>query len=135
MTQWRWGARCNVALIQGATSYLFFIESNYGGASETLVQTKFYVAYTISALRILVTANGGTSTVAFRDDGVTSSNQVLSITTTGWLEDVTGTDTPAANSLCNIIAKTGGSHGNNMTLAGGMLTYEHASTMAPLMAR
>ena len=102
-------------------------------STEALKQVKTYTAYTFSALRANVSAINGTATVALRDDGVTSANQSLSVTTTGWQEDVTGTETPAADSLCNYTVIGGGSHANTITVKYLLITYEHASTNAPIV--
>ena len=134
VAKWRLQAGQSTASAgQNESRYIPFFTAWGTSTTEAQVQRKFYTAYTVSALRANVTAIAGTGTVAFRDDGVSSSNQSLSVTTTGWQEDVTGTDTTAADSLCNWVIIGGGSHGNSISVNYVLMTYEHASINSPLV--
>lgn len=121
----------------GATLYGSYLGGRTN-ATESQTQHKLYVAYTISDIRaFLIEETGGTAVqYSFRDDGVTSSNLTVTLSVDStWYEDTTGSDTPAADSLCNaIFVHTGGGHGDTFTVGTIMATYEHASTMAPLFA-
>lgn len=132
MTQWRSQFPGPGALSGNVTEYGSLGASSAGTATEAANQIKLYIAYTLSNLRIKVTTNTGTNQVGLRDDGSGSISQLISVTATGWLEDVTGSDTPAANSLV-CVAFSSTAHGNALTVKNGLLTYEHSSSNAPLL--
>lgn len=133
MTQWRFQTAATNTVPSGVTEYGFLLGLDSSSTIESINELKMYVAYTFSNIRANVTAlDGGDSTFALRDDGVTSSNQTIPISATGWQEDVTGSDAIDADSLMNyILIENNGMHDNLVTITDTMITYEHASTDAP----
>lgn len=136
MTKWRFNAAHKSVLVNAETTYFPLFGGNPDQSditTEANAHCKFYLAYTVSALRARCSVFAdGPGNVAFRDDGASSSNLAISITASGWAEDVTGSDTPAADSLCNLIVSTA-SHGDSLTVNHMLLTYEHASTLTPMV--
>jgi hypothetical protein len=140
MTQWRFFGDNDSAsgvISDGGNNFscLFSTCHPDEADAESIHQHKLYVAYTVSDIRAKISNHSGPAvSVPFRDDGTASTNVVASVSTDGWAEDTTGSDTIAANSLCGSeFDQTAGMHGDTYLPEKIMLTYEHASTLAPVV--
>jgi hypothetical protein len=135
MTQWRsqsGGTRGS----DGTDGYVaLFDVDNDVASNEGNHQSKAYTAFTFSDLRSNVTTFTGSPNplISFRDDGVTSTNVQTAPTGTGWIEDTTGSETVAANSLVNIEVLNQGGHGDDVHTSANLITFEHASTNQPFV--
>ncbi len=128
MPQWRFQSSPEAATINGGDVFCpVFGRSN--STTEADVELRIYTAYTLTDLRVeMVGVTPAVNfTVSVRDDGVTSTNLTITSSGAGWFEDLTGSDTPAANSDIAIECLNTGMHGDSMTFETLMLTYEHAS--------
>lgn len=106
-------------------------------ADEADIQLKVYHQYLFKFLNaefsVLTTASA--YDLALRDDGVSSTNLLITPTTTGFLEDITGSDLVAANSLVNyIIDGSAAMHGDDVRVRQAQVSYENASILAPIFA-
>lgn len=99
----------------------------FDGFTESHQEHKIYSAYTFSDLRTECIEVPESGDVVFRDDGVSQTVLLVSFSATGWGEDLVGSDTPAANSLCNLMTDDTGMHGSTFECQSGMLTYDLAS--------
>lgn len=134
MPQWRAQSSPIAIAASGASEY-YSIWGDRDSATEADTQMKAYTGFTFSDLRVQCTnLNGGNSSSTFRDDGVSSTNIVISISSAAWFEDVTGSDAVAADSLVNILLEElNGMHDNTVTVRDSLITFEHASTNAIML--
>lgn len=135
MTQWRLGCAGSLDVTQGTTMYGSILPGAViARTTETSagVQAKFYIAYTCTDLRAKVTQNTGTSTLTLRDDAA-DTTVAVSLSATGWAEDLTDSATPASGSLVDVsLVQTSNMHDDLCFVSVVMLTIEHASSKTPL---
>lgn len=133
MTQWRAQGQPDITRTDGADGFFNIFGKDFDSNTESETQLKAYTNFTFSDLRInVVTLVDTTYTVDFRDDGVSSSNVSINPTSVAWIEDIVGSETVAADSLVNIKLEGGGMHGDDCTVDDVLITFEHASTDAPM---
>lgn len=139
MTQWRLFSNGGQLIQHGGEGFLpIFGETTSGSsgnqsATESDVQTKAYLDYTFSDLRVNASLAGPSSTFSMRDDGANLTDLNISITGTGWFETIASAAV-AADSLVNFyIDATLGMHNDVTEVHRAAVTYEHASTDAPLL--
>jgi hypothetical protein len=98
-----------------------------GNLSTTSAKKQFtdYSGQTFEDLYSYMSVHTGgfTRTVSLNDDGTDSTNLTLGHTGTGVVEDTTGTETPAANSLIDVEC-TGGMHNDNGTNAFAAVSFQ-----------
>lgn len=131
MTQWRLFGN-PFAIVEDGDSFFSGILGKSDGTTE-IFDCKFYTNFTCTDLRLEFITVSVSAVVTLRDDGV-DTDVAVSVTMTGWTEDLTDSATVAANSLMSLNGVNGGTmHGDNLTMLESLLTIEHASTDAPIM--
>ena len=97
---------------------------------ETIVDIKIYNAYICTDLRVHMTQlDGGTGgVILLRDDGG-DTTVAVTVTSTGWFEDLTDSATPAANSKINYEYDGAGMHDDQDLGDEVLMTIDHASDL------
>ncbi len=127
----------NPLLLEDGDDGFLGVSGEAQSATEADVQLKIYHQYLCKKLNMefsTLTA-GAPYTGDWRDDGISQSNLSVSPTGTGFIEDETGADLPAANSLVNFIVDGSvGMHGDDAAVRLAQVSYENASLLAPVFA-
>jgi len=136
MALWRLFQGCNINSIDGDDRWQAILGYATVGSDAGAIAV-VYVAYTASDLKAkfgTVSDTGNGSHYTLRDDA-TNSDVGLSITSTGWIEDLTSTAAIASGSELAFALQNLGMHGDhiNMQAGGGMFTLENASVNAGII--
>ena len=114
----------NLATLNGDDGFASFLPNNADPTTEANIQFTDYDGHVYEDIGGFVSLNGGSvaASFTFSDDGAASTNLVASTTGTGFTEDTTGTESPAAGSLIGCDLTNGGMHGDSVTFDSTIVT-------------
>ncbi len=124
MPKIRLGGDVALATLNGDDGFGSFATNDGGSTTEAEVQFTDYDGHVYEDIGGFVSLNGSSvaASFTFTDDGSPSSNLVASTTGTGFVEDTTGTESPAAGSLIGCDLTNAGMHGDSVTFDSAVVT-------------